>query len=107
MSQAGTTIDAIQQELAKPEWTSDTIERVNEILIENGYTEHVTNNVFGNKFLRAQLTNELADAINECLTFWEDTLGFDVWEYTRLGFATSIVRSLEDIHNTIPTEEQP
>ena len=106
MSNAGTAIDAIQQELAKPEWDGGTIERVNEILIKHGFNEHVSDKVFSNKFLRAQLVSELTDALRECLTFWEDQLGFDVFDYTYVGFATSIVRSLEDIHNTLPPESQ-
>ena len=106
MSQAGTTIDQIQQVLAAPHWDSSTIEKVNEILISNGFTEHMGHGVWGNKFLRAQLVSELTDAIRECLSFWEDQIGFDVFEYNILGFATSIVASLEDIHKTLPTEDE-
>lgn len=105
MSKAGTTIDQIQTILAAPEWDSSTIEQVNMVLIANGYTEHMSDNVFDNRFLRAQLVSELDDHIRECLHFWQDRLGFDVWELTTLGFATSIVTSLEDIYRSQPQEQ--
>jgi hypothetical protein len=105
MSNAGTAIDAIQQELAKSEWDNETVERINRILIEQGYTEHISPNVFENRFLRAQLVSELNDHIRECLHFWEDSLGFDVEEFTTLGFATSIVVTLSDINALIDKDQ--
>lgn len=105
MSNAGSAIDEIQQILAQPEWDSGAIEDVNEILVRHGFTEHLNDNVFKNRFLRAQLVAELDDHIRDCLMFWEDRLGFHTWPLTTLGFATSIVKSLEDIHSTLPQEE--
>lgn len=96
-------IETLQQILAQPEWSADTIERVNEALIEAGYTEHSSNNVWDNPFLRRQLTDEIATDLGELLDMWD--LGFDLRPTTLQGFASSIVVSLNDIHTSNPPKE--
>lgn len=92
---ADQVIREIQRVLSKPEWDGDTVEHVNDVLVSNGYSEHSSNVVWENSYLRQQLTEELATEIQELLDLWD--LQFDVYSATIYGFAASIVQSLHDL----------
>lgn len=99
MSNAGTTIFEIQRLLSTSDsWNSEVAEEINNVLMRNGYTDHVSHVVWQNRHLRAQLTDELADVIGNVIHTWSpDDLEFDVEDHHVYGWASSIVQSLHDL----------